>query len=77
MIYFISIILADLMQAKPRAAHVHLVLPCSGCFGNPETGVQDVKEAEIAHWEDDVKDSPGALVYCRTSAKNVSEGFLG
>lgn len=77
MIYFINIILADLMQAKPRAAHAHLVLPCSGCFGNPETGVQDVKEAEIAHWEDHVEDNPGVLVYCLTSAKNVREGFLG
>ena len=66
MIYFINIILADLMQAKPRAVHAHLVLPCSGCFGNPETGVQDVKEAETAHWEDHVEDNPGVLVYCLT-----------
>lgn len=42
-----------------------------------QTGVQDVKETEIAHWEDHVEDNLGVLVYCLTSAKNVREGFLG
>lgn len=59
-----------------RAAHKDLVLPCSGCFGNPETGVQDVKETEIAHWEDHVEDNPGSGLL-PDICQNVREGFPG